>query len=571
MNTAHLLENVMIVLVTAVLIVPVFRHLRLSAVLGYLTAGAVIGPYGIGLIRDPEATAALGEFGVIFLLFTLGLELSAKRLRTMRRNIFGLGAAQVVVTGLVLGTAARLIGLPVEAAIIVGAGLALSSTAVTLQLMTDDGSVASRLGRLGLAVLLFQDLAVAPMLAVVPLLAKQSLPVPLSMLLAVAKAAAALTAIYFIGRWLLRPVFRIVAGSGSRELFAGAAILIALGTGWATHEVGLSMALGAFLAGLMLAGTEYRHQVEADIEPFRGILMGLFFMTVGMMIDLSLVAREVAVIAALLLGLLTVKALLLIALARAFGVPAATAVRVGLLLAQGGEFAFVIFSLALGQGLMEPGTVQVLVVVVALSMAVTPLLSTLGKQAAAWTEHRSAVRADGLGDEAEDLTGHVIIAGFGRVGQTVAHLLAREDVSYIALDLDAGRVAAAKKAGLSVVYGNASRADILRLAGAGRAGAVIVTLDQPDLAERTVAVLRQDYPTLPIVARSRDREHAVELRLIGATLVVPELLEASLQLGRAVLKTIGIEQADSAWMMERLRDHDYAALDDIIPPGRRAG
>jgi len=565
MAESHLLEGVVIVLLTAVLVVPLFQRAKLSAVLGYLAAGAIIGPYGLGLVGGGPEVSALAEFGVVFLLFTIGLELSIERLRAMRHHIFGLGTAQVVATALAIGGVAVFVfDLPAESAVVIGAALALSSTAVVLQLLSEHGDMLARVGRVSFSILLLQDIAVAPVLALVPLLGMEGDDLATALGLALLRAALAVAAIALIGRLLLRPVFRIAARTHNREVFAALALLVALGTGWTTHHFGLSMALGAFLAGLMLAGTEYRHQVEADIEPFRGILLGFFFMTVGMLIDPALVLDRLDLVLGLVAALLAVKAALIFGLCRLFGIAAPTAIRVGLLLAEGGEFAFVILGLAMAEGVVAEPTGQLLIVVVILSMIATPFLAAAGRRLQRSLERRALVAAESLTAEAEGLRDHVVIAGFGRVGQTIALLLAEREIPYIALDLDPSRVAAARQRGSLVFYGNVAQPDVMRMAQVDRARAVVVTIDQPMAAERVVHGLRLHYPDLHIVARAHDRGHGRSLLGAGASHIVPETLEASLQLGHAVLRTAGAPDEDIDRLLARLRDQDYAELDDVV-------
>jgi len=574
MAESHLLEGVVIVLLTAVLVVPLFQRAKLSAVLGYLAAGAIIGPYGLGVVGSGPEVSALAEFGVVFLLFTIGLELSIERLRAMRHHIFGLGTAQVVISGVAIGGIGFFgFGLPGEAAVVIGAALALSSTAVVLQLLAEHGDMLARVGRISFSILLLQDIAVAPILALVPLLGMDGGDLATALGMALLRAALAVAAIALIGRLLLRPVFRLAARTHNREVFAALALLVALGTGWTTHHFGLSMALGAFLAGLMLAGTEYRHQVEADIEPFRGILLGFFFMTVGMLVDPALILEQAGLIVLLVIGLLALKAAVVIALCRLFGVGAPAALRIGLLLAEGGEFAFVIVGLAMTEGVVAQPTGQLVVVVVILSMIATPFLAGLGRRLQHRLERGALAAPESLSAESEGLRDHVVIAGFGRVGQTIARLLAEREIPYIALDLDPSRVAAARQRGRLVFYGNVAQPDVMRRAHVDTARAVVVTIDQPMAAERVVHGLRQHYPALHIVARAHDREHGRSLMNAGASSIVPETLEASLQLGHAVLRTAGAPDEDIDRLLARLRDQDYAELEDIVPAagGRGTG
>ncbi|MBI2235960.1 MAG: cation:proton antiporter [Magnetospirillum sp.] len=565
-STQGLLFNILALLAAAVLAVPLFHRLGIGPVLGYLVAGVVVGPHVLRLIAEIEDVRKLGEFGVVFLLFAIGLELKLSRLAVLRRLLFGLGSAQVVVTALALAAIGWAGGLPLATAVVVGAALAFSSTAAVLQMLMERGELAGRAGRAAFAVLLMQDLAVAPLLVLLTVLSDANESPPHALALAALRAAVAGGLIIGAGRFLVRPFLRLVASSHSSEAFTGAAVLVVLGTGWVTEAAGLSMALGAFLAGLLLAETEFRHQVEADIQPFRGFLLGLFFMTVGMSLDLSLLAAHWRQVLLLVLLLMTVKASLLAGLARAFRLEADVAAQMALLLAQGGEFAFVVFGQAMRGGLLEPETSRLLTLVVTASMMLTPGLAVL----ASAVGHRLYKPQGDLGhlDELAKLSGHVIVAGYGRVGQTVARLLRDGGTAVVALDLHADRVVAARAVGLPVFFADASKAEVFRAAGAERAAAVVLTLDRPGAAERAMAVLRRSFPTLPVYARARDHEHSGALKRAGATMAVPETVEASLQLGATVLRSTGMPGDVLETLLSAARHDDYAGLGSLIDADR---
>ena len=552
-----------LVILSAVIVTPLVQRVKISPVIGYLVFGAAIGPYGFRMIEETGGAFELAEIGIVFLLFTLGLELSLERLRAMRREIFELGASQVVICTFLIAAAAWALGVPAETALILGAALSLSSTAVVLQMLSDQGDMVARVGRVTFAILLFQDIAVAPILAMVPLLAEGGDVVAL-LGLALFRAVLAVAAIVVIGRFLTQPMFKLAARTGRREVFVALALLAALGTAWLTQQAGLSLALGAFLSGLVLAGTIYRHQIEAEIEPFRGILLAFFFMTVGMLIDPAVLINQAGLIIALVIGLIAIKALVIIPLCRVFGLGWPMAVRIGLLLAEGGEFAFVIVGLVLSRGLIESWLGQTLVAVVAMTMALTPILATVGRRLERRLNRRHDVTSDRLAAEAEDLADHVIILGFGRVGQTVATLLADLQIRHLALDLDPGRVATARRLGSLVFYGNATHYEVLKMAGIERAGAVVVTIDQPVRAQQIVAMLREHHPDLPVIVRAHDNTQATNLESAGATRAVPETLEASLQLGRAVLTTVGAPIDDVRQVIQRLRERHYERVDTVV-------
>jgi len=560
-------HQLLVFLLAPVIVVPLFRRLRSSPIVGYLVAGILIGPHALGLIVESELTGLLAELGVAFLLFAIGLELSLARLQVMRRLVFGLGGLQVVLTACVIGAAASLLGADLPAAVAIGSALALSSTAFVLQLLAERGEQLTRFGRTTFAILLFQDLAVVPLLVLIPALAPDRVAVLPALGLSVLKAGLALVLIIAVGRLVVRPVFRMVAATRSAELFVSATLLVVMGMGWLTIQTGSSMPLGAFLAGLLLSETEYRHQVEADIRPFRGLLLGLFFMTVGLSMDLGVVFERLTEVVLVVVGLLVLKAALISALCAAFRLPAEEALRVGLFLAQGGEFGFVLFDSAIAHQVLPAAEGQTLTAAVALSMIATPFLAQLGSALAERLRRPSQGGLHALREEAAPLTNHVVIAGFGRVGQTVAKVLAAADVPYVALDLDASRIARARAKGLPVFYGDASRVDVLAAAGAGRAQAAVLTIDQAAAINRAVAALHSHFPELRMFVRGHDLGHRRQLTEWGATAVVPEAVEASLQLGAIVLAATGTTQEEAARTIDEFRRNDYAGLDTIVGEG----
>lgn len=566
MQHGSALIEILVLLVAAVLAVPLFHRLRLGPVLGYLAAGVVIGPHVLGLISDVEDAHRLGEFGVVFLLFAIGLELKLSRLLVMRRLVFGLGSLQVLVTGGVLAGVVWAAGVEPVKAVVVGGGLALSSTAVVLQLLMERGELTGRPGRVAFSVLLMQDMAVVPLLVMVSVLAGTGESADKMVALAMGKAFLLGGAIWLAGRFVVPHLLRLLAATGSADVFAAAAVLVVLGTAWVTQLAGLSMALGAFLAGLVLAETEFRHQIEADIQPFRGFLLGLFFMSVGMGLDVGLLGRDLGTILMLLLALMAVKAVVLAVLAACFRLGWDVAVQAGLLLCQGGEFAFVLFGQASAARLMEPAVTSALTLAVSLSMMVTPLVvAASGRVAQLFRPSSREPDGGGRLAEAAGLSGHVVLAGFGRVGQTVAQMLAEHGVPYLALDLEPDRVVAARVEGLPVYYADASRAEVLRAAGAGRARALVITLDQAGAVERAMAASRHHFPALPVFTRARDRDHSRALRGAGAAAAVPETTEASLQLGAMVLRrALEVPPAEVNQLLIRLREQDYRGLGPLL-------
>jgi CPA2 family monovalent cation:H+ antiporter-2 len=533
------ITDILIVLTAALVIVPLLHRAGVSSVLGYLAVGMLIGPSGLKAIDDPEQAAWLAELGVVFMLFAIGLELPLERLKTMRFYVFGLGGAQMGVTMLVIGLIAILLGMDPAAAIVIGGILALSSTATVLKLLIDRGEAAARFGRIAVAVLLFQDLAVVPMLALIPLLGAEGGSLWFALGLAAVKAALALGLITLAGRFLIRPLFRQIAGTGNSELFTAASLFILLGLGWITREAGMSMGLGAFLAGMLLAGTPYRHQIEADIQPFRGLLLGLFFVTVGMTFDLAAVAANIVPIIGITLIFVLIKVLLTALVARAFGLKSDTGLRAALILAQGSEFGFVLTSLAGIGGILSGGTILNLNAAIVLSIALTPALATLGRYAASYIRDRRGRRASSLADESEHLAEHVLVAGYGRVGQAICRLLDNAEIGYVVLDLNVQRVIRARARGLPVYFGDASRIDVLRAAGVERASLAVIAIDSPAMAERMAAALHEIVPNLVIVARAWDAGHAQRLAHLGVNEAIPEDIEIGLGLGSAMLRRLG--------------------------------
>lgn len=549
------LFDILFLLLAAVVLVPLFQRFGIPSVLAYLAAGIMLGPHTPGPVIELEVARPLAEFGVVFLLFAIGMELPLSRLRTMRRYILGLGLAQVVVTALLIGGIGHAFGLSGALSLVVGLTLAFSSTATVLAILVERGEAVDHHGRIAVAVLIFQDLAVVPVLVLLPLLAGQERHVAEALALAGGKVVLVMAAIFLVGRFLLRPAYRFIAVGRNPEVFTAANLLLVLTVAWVTGEAGMSMALGAFLAGLLLADSRYRHQVEADIEPFRGLLLGLFFMTVGMSVDLPFVAERLGLVLGLAVGTIAVKAVVLIALCRLMKVGMGDGLRVGFLLAQGGEFAFVVFGRALELKLLDGGLGQALVASVALSMVLTPALAALGRRlSAGMTPERGG---EPIPETVRHLAGHVIIAGYGRVGRAIARLLAEHEIPYIALDMDVDRVAAAREAGLPVYYGDAGRTGILRSVGIGQARAAVITVNEARQAERTISCIRQAAPHLPIVARARDRAQEQVLGDIGATAVIPETVEASLQMAGSVLRQAGIGEEAVERSLKGYRNRRY--------------
>lgn len=541
----------------AVIIVPIFRRLGLGAVLGYLAAGALIGPYGLKLFTDVGAIIHTAELGVVLLLFIIGLELQPSRLWTMRNAVFGLGGAQVAVTGLLLTGVATGLGLSLRSAIVIGISLAFSSTAFVLQTLAERGELKDRHGRAAFGILLFQDLAAIPMLAIVPLLGTgYAVASVSSIVLTVTKIVAVLSVVVVGGTYLLRPVLRSVAKTRTPELFTATALLIVAGTALLMDSVGISMALGAFLAGVLLANSEYRHELEADIDPFKGLLLGLFFMSVGMGLNLSLLRVQFGTIALLVMGLMAVKAAVLFGIGRAGRMSGHSAKSLAIALPQGGEFAFVIFTAAAAAGLMTGDLRQLLVLVVSLSMAGTPLLSLIND----WMTRGFVAPPSEPYSVAPHDERPVVIAGFGRFGQIVGRVLAAKKIPFTALDISAEHVDFVRQFGAEIYYGDASRLDLLRAAKADKAKVLVLAVDDVEASLRTAETVRRHFPNLTVVARARNRQHAYRLMDLGVTLLRRETFLSSLDVARQVLIGLGMRPKDAERTVRTFQAHDEKRL-----------
>ena len=548
------LRELVIFLAAAGIVVPIFHRLRISPVLGYLIIGALIGPFGVilladdigwlkfAVIADTEGVQRLAEFGVVFLLFMIGLELSPERLWTMRRLVFGLGSLQVAITAAIIGIIAWSFGNSVHASIVLGSCLALSSTAIVMQLLMDHRQLGTPLGRTCLSVLLLQDLAVVPILFIVGMFgAKLEGGLAPAMLMAMGKAVGVIAAIFLVGRWALRPLFHMVSRAHSPEMFMAATLLVVIGAAAITGAAGLSMALGAFIAGLLLAETEFRHEIEVDIEPFKGLLLGLFFMSVGMGTDYRVVVNDPFWLFASIFGLFAIKAIVIFALGRLFGLHNDAAAEAGLLMGQGGEFAFVVVGLAMSLGALPPEVGQFMQVVTGLSMMATPLVAHGARQLSAAVRYRAAVVADqGELANLEGMEGHIIIVGFGRVGHTLATLCEAEGLPYVALDLDPVNIDDGHKHHRPVHFGDATRATMLRRVHLETARALVTTMSDDKATEKIVRLARRGFPELPIYARTRTVGSASRVLGLGASDAVPETVETSLQLGGRVLHGCGL-------------------------------
>ena len=577
------LREILLFLALAGILIPLLQRLRINQVLGFLAVGALLGPFGLGRMAEDFAplglftfpnndnVAMLAELGVLFLMFMIGLELSAARLWAMRRWVFGTGSAQVVLCAALIGGAAYfLLDRRLDAALVLGLVLSLSSTAVVMQLLAESQRTASPLGQAAFAVLMLQDLAVVPILILIGALGRSGggvdgggTNVAVIALLAMAKAALAIALIYLVGGKVVHPLFRAFARHRQPDVFMALILLSTFGIAALSHLAGLSMALGALIAGLLLAETEFKHEVELMVEPFKGLLMGLFFMTVGMGMDALQILHAPLWLACAVLGLVLLKGLVIAPLLRLGGLPWGRAIEGGLLLGQGGEFAFIVIGYAIASKLLDGALGARVMLAVGLSLFITPLLArighAIGERSAAEPQGAAARLTD---DELEAARGRVIIAGFGRVGQQLAKLLAAQDIPYVAFENDAKLVSQLHASGVPVWFGNAARPELLRRVHADEAPAIVLTMDHPASAMQAVRGIRREFPHVRLYARSRDEKHARALKRAGANVVVPETLEASLQLSAFVLEGMGLDERVVDDIVDRERDQFAATLDE---------
>jgi glutathione-regulated potassium-efflux system protein KefB len=562
------LTSVVVLLGAAVIAVPIFKRLGLGSVLGYLAAGVVIGPSVLGLFHESESVLGVAELGVVMLLFIIGLELEPARLWALRRAVFGLGLIQVVVCGGLIFLAAWLSGLlAAPAAFIVGIGLALSSTAIVMQILEERGEVNEPYGRNIFAILLFQDLAIVPALAAVALLAPGAAAQDgASVLLNTLAAFGAVAVIVVIGLYLLNPLFRLLAAAEAREIMTAAALLVVLGAATLMHVGGLSMAMGAFLAGVLLSQSTFRHELKADIEPFRGLLLGLFFLGVGMSIDLRLVGQQWMVILAAVVVFMTLKAGSIYAVGRMVGGTHANVTRVAFLLAEGGEFAFVLFATAAGSGLFDETTRGVLNATVIVSMALTPLMALAMDR----LTRGETISFDGI-EQADGLSGTALVIGFGRFGQVASQALLANGTDVSIIDNDTDMIRAAAQFGFKIYYGDGTRLDVLRASGASEARIVAVCVDKRDAADQIVEIVKAEFPLAKLLVRSFDRGHTLSLLGAGVDFEIRETFESAMVFGRAALLALDVEEEAADEILEGVRKRDAARLELQIAEGIYAG
>jgi glutathione-regulated potassium-efflux system protein KefB len=563
------LEHAVALLAAGVVAAPIFLRLGLGSVLGYLAAGLAIGPHGLGVVTDAEAILRVAEFGVVMFLFLIGLEMRPAKLWALRRDIFGLGFAHVAACGAILTAAGVLWGLNWQTALIAAFGFALSSTAVIMKMLDDAGETATPAGQRAVAILLFEDLAIVPLLALVAVLASfagGAVEPAQPWWQSAGFALAAIAGVFVLGRWVLNPLFGLLARSGAREVMTAAALLVVLGAALFMDWGGLSMAMGAFLAGVMLSESSFRHQLEADVEPFRGLLLGLFFMSVGMSLNVPLVLADWRIIALGVVVFMGAQGLAVYAVARAFKAGRPEALQRAAHFAQGGEFAFVLYAAALAFGVIDTRIASIMTAIVIFSMALAPLVVMAQRRLAP----KRVESLEGV-EEARDLNGRVLFIGFGRFAQVVSQSLLARGVDISLIETDVEMIQAAANFGFKVYYGDGTRLDVLRASGAGTAEAILVCVDKPETTDRVVALVKSEFPHAKVFARSFDRGHSMRLIKAGVDYQLRELFESSLTFSGAVLRDLGFSDIEIAETIEEVRENDAERLELQLTGGIAAG
>lgn len=559
MHQLNFLPVILILLFAAVIVVAIFKHLKMSPVLGYFFAGSILGSPLISSVSK-EDTEVFGEFGIIFLLFAIGLELTFARLKSMRTQVFGFGTLQILITTVIIATITLFSYPKISQAVVIGMALALSSTAIVLQVIAENRMQSTQVGRLSIAILLMQDFAVVPLLVLMPMTATNTYDIVKALGWSVGKATIALVGIFIAGRLFFRPLYRMISSDNaakSNEIFIAATLFIALSAAWTTEQLGLSLALGAFFAGLLVAETEFQHQAEESIAPFKGLFLGLFFMTVGMSINLELIITNLPKILLITSALIFIKFIVVFVLSLLFKFSVGSAIHAGLLLAQGGEFAFILFNLGAHQKIISQDIAEILMLVITFTMALTPLLSSIGRWLAEKIDKKDIINKKTILKEISDIDKHVIICGFGRVGKMVARLLEAEHITYVAVDLDAKCVSDSRDEGFPVYFGDTSDVEILKVLGIDRAQAAIISITNDVTKRKAVKTIKQANADVPIVLRDNDLSEQEFWFSIGVSNVVPETYETGLQLGGAVLKSVGISEFEVSRIKNKFRAGNY--------------
>ena len=565
MHDISYLHDILVLLFASVFIIIIFKQLGLSPALGYLVSGAAIGPFGFGILTSTETTKSIAELGVVFLLFAIGLELTFSRLAAMRKFVLGFGGMQVAVTSALISFICyKFIHLDLDVSIIIGSALAMSSTAIVMQVIAEHGEQSTRVGRLSFSILLMQDLAVIPILVLLPLLSKTELNIGKALGGAFVNAIIAMVIIFAVGRLLLRPLYRLIAESQSEVLFLSLTLIVILGSAFLSHSMGLSFALGAFIAGLMVAETEYKYRVEEEILSLKSLLLGLFFMTIGMSFDFDLLLRSLPYIILASLALIAVKSGIIIGLCKLFRFPMAPAIHAGLLLSQGGEFAFVVFLMAVEQKLMDIDTSQFLMTLVTFTMALTPMLATFGRKIKSRLYTKEVLRDNKLKREIGDIEKHIIVIGFSKVGRIVTYILRKRGINYVTLENNHRVVRIEKNNGYNIYYGDAMNLDILRYIGIERCESVVVAMEDEIACMKITRFIHENFPQVAVITKSETINNADRFKKVGASYVVSKNLETGLQLSHAALASVGTNSSEINSALSAFREINTEVIKDIM-------
>ncbi len=565
MHSFGYLYDIFILLLASFAVVIVFKQLKLSPALGYLVAGAAIGPFGFGILTSTETTKSIAELGIVFLLFAIGLELTFEKLIAIKTYVLGFGSLQIITTATAIATICyKFFAINLESSIIIGGALALSSTAIVMQVIAENGEENTRVGRLSFAILLMQDLVVIPILVLLPLLANKKLAIMPALGEVTVNAIMAMTLIFISGRLFLRPIYRIIADLKSDVLFLSFTLIVIFGASLISNRMGLSFALGAFIAGLMVAETEYRYRVEEEIISLKHLLMGLFFMSIGMSFDFDLLLKSLPYILLLSLILITVKASIIIGLCKLFKFPLAPSIHAGLLLAQGGEFAFVVFVMAVQKKLIEQDVSQFLITIVTLTMALTPIIANIGRKIKTALYTKDVLKDNKIKREVDEMSNHIIVVGFTKVGRIISYILKKSTKNYIIIDNNHRLVRIEKTNGYNISYGDAMNLDILKYIGIERAEAIIIAMEDEITCMKITRFISQNFPEVNVVTKSENIKNADRFKKIGANLVISKNVETALQISKVALRSIGINHNEIESILTNFRDMDPESFKEII-------
>ncbi len=565
MHDISYLRDILILLVASVFVVIIFQEIGLSPALGYVVAGTTIGPFGLGIVSSIETTKSIAELGIVFMLFSIGLELTFARLVSMKKYVLGFGGLQVALTSLLIFLICKFFfKMSNETAIIIGSALSMSSTAIVMQVIAENAEKSTRVGRLAFSILLMQDLAVIPILVLLPILKNTDLNITHALGGALADATIAMALIFAIGRICIRPIYRMIAKSQSDVLFLSLTLIVVLGSAYITNHLGMSFALGAFVAGLLVAETEYRYRVEEEILSLKSILLGLFFMTIGMSFDFDVLMKSFPYIILASLGIIFVKASIIIGLCRVFKFPFAPAIHTGLLLSQGGEFAFIVFLIAVQQNFLSTNLSQFLMTTVTLTMALTPILATIGRKTKSYLYTKEILRDNKLKREIGQISKHVVVIGFSRVGRIVSYILRKKNINYLILENNHRTVTSQRNKGFNIYYGDALNLDILKHIGVERSESVVIAIEDEFACMKITRFIHENFPNVAVITKSESLNNAERLKKVGASYVVSKNVETGLQLSHAALSSVGVSSEEISSALSAFRDINSEVMKDFI-------